>query len=133
MDDAGIPFTCFFCTRDDPELSDVKRVLTTIAYGFAQYYADYRGAVADLMQSPSGRAVATGNARKQSELLFGKSLEKLSPEGALRPRSHVLVIDALDECGTPSERRELVKQLFEMAKFVPWIKILVTSRPEPDR
>ena len=40
LDDAGNPFTCFFRTRDDPELSDVKLVFPTITYGFAQYYAD---------------------------------------------------------------------------------------------
>lgn len=48
------------------------------------------------------------------------------------PTNIVLVIDALDECGDPATRRPLLKSLSEACSLVPWLKIIVTSRPEHD-
>lgn len=136
---AGIPFTCFLCKRDDPELSNIHRVLTTVSHCFAEYYGDYCGFISDLVNQSSGRSVLTGDVRKQSELLFGKMYDLVSPKGAHRPPIHVILIDALDECQnhrdqgrTAHERRVLLQFFLGLANAVPWIKVLITSRPEPD-
>ena len=84
LESSGIPFTCFPCKRDDPELSNVHRILTTISYIFTEFYGDYRGSISDLVSRPSGRSILTGDVRKQCELLFGKTYEVISPEGAKR-------------------------------------------------
>lgn len=47
-------------------------------------------------------------------------------------RIHVIVIDALDECGLPDEQRILAKRMLSLVSDVPWIKVVVTSRPEPE-
>ena len=139
LENAGIHFTCFLCKRDDPELSNVHRILTTISYIFTEFYGDYRGSISDLVSRPSGRSILTGNVRKQCELLFGKTYELISPEGAKRPGVHVILIDAFDECRnhrdgrkTIDERCALLELLLEFANKIPWIKVLITSRPEPD-
>lgn len=139
FESAGIPFTCFPCKRDDPELSNIHRILATIAYNFTEYYGDYRGLVSDLVDQPAGRSVLTGDVKKQSELLFGKKYELIAPKGANRPTVHIILIDALDECRnhrdrgkTMDEHRALLRFLIELADKISWIKVLVTSRPDPD-
>ena len=44
----------------------------------------------------------------------------------------VFVIDALDECGDDQSRRVLLKVLTDAAAQAPWLKIIITSRPEVD-
>lgn len=139
LENAGIPITCFPCKRDDLELSNIHKILTTIAYRMTEYYGDYRGFISDRVDQPEGLSVLTGDVKKQCELLFGKTYELISPQGAHRPSVHVILIDALDECRnhrnnakTISERRELLHSLIGLADAIPWIKVLITSRPEPD-
>ena len=44
----------------------------------------------------------------------------------------VFVIDALDECGDAKKRPVLLKVLTEAALHAPWLKIIITSRPEDE-
>lgn len=139
LESAGIPITCFPCKRDDPELSNIHRILTTISYRLTEYYGDYRSLISDLVDQAMGLSILTGDVKKQGELLFGKAHELISPEGANRPAVHVILIDALDECRnhrdggkTSSERRALLHSLLGLANTIPWVKVLITSRPEPD-
>lgn len=46
--------------------------------------------------------------------------------------SLVVVIDALDECGTAETRTRLVSLLLELSKVARWIKIIMTSRPNDE-
>jgi hypothetical protein len=43
----------------------------------------------------------------------------------------VIVIDALDEVGS-GDRRRLIMILHEMSMLAPWLKIVLTSRLDPD-
>lgn len=43
LENAGCPFTYIPCKRDDSELSNIHKILPTIAYGLTEYYGDYRG------------------------------------------------------------------------------------------
>lgn len=135
----GIPFTCFPCRRDDPELSNIHRVLPTIAYSFTEHYGDYRSAISDVLNKSAGDPLGTSDVKRQSELLFGKTYDLIHPNGASRSPVHVVLVDAPDECrnhrdgnNTSHERRALLVALRELAGEVPWIRILITSRPEPD-
>lgn len=141
LDNAHIPFTYFGCKRDDADLSDIHRILPTICYDFTKYYGDYRGKISSLLQSPERRSIATGGIRTQSELLFGgsPSYDVVFPTGAHRPPVHAILIDALDECRnhhdggkTADERRALLDFLLYFANTTAWIKVLITTRPEPD-
>jgi hypothetical protein len=44
----------------------------------------------------------------------------------------VFVIDALDECGDDQSRPVLLKVLIDATAIAPWLKIIITSRPEVD-
>jgi hypothetical protein len=51
-----------------------------------------------------------------------------------QPNEHSLafVIDALDECGNNRSRPDILKALTDVAAQAPWLKIIITSRPEAD-
>ena len=46
--------------------------------------------------------------------------------------SFAFVIDALDECGDNQSRPDVLKALTDAAAQAPWLKIIITSRPEAD-
>lgn len=134
LENADIPFTVFTCKRDDAERSDVQRILPTVCYDFTQFYGDYRGAVSNIVDRPAGRSIPTGDVTSQSELLFGKSpsYDVISPANVRRPHVHVILIDALDECKDARQRSALAHFFRDLANNVRWIKVIISSRREPD-
>jgi len=44
----------------------------------------------------------------------------------------IFVIDALDECGDDQDRPVLLRVLNEAVAHAPWLKVIVTSRPEDE-
>lgn len=123
----GFYLSCFFCKRDDPELSDPRKVLPTLAYRIAQLHSDYRVSLVSMLSSGSiGAGVVTSDIDKQFKLLFEDVLPRITPP----PRAHVIVVDALDECGKPVDQKKLARQLAALAELTPWIKVIITSRPE---
>jgi hypothetical protein len=114
----------FFCKYDNPDLREPKRVLPTLIAKLVRMWGPFRKLVAKtLLDEPQINPEST-----RGELLLGplKALKKHSP------RPLVLVIDALDECGRPSERGTLIGTLVEACSLVDWLKVVVTSRPERD-
>jgi len=134
LEKAYIPFTVFKCKRDDAERSDVQRILPTICYDLTRFFGDYRGAISELVKRPEGRSITTGDVATQMELLFGKSpsYKMICRAGGHRPPVHVILIDALDECKDVRERSVLAGRMRDLANDVPWIKVIITSRPESD-
>jgi hypothetical protein len=127
-EDKDLNLSCFFCKRDDPSLSNPRKVLPTLAYRIAQYdvQASYRAALVKLLSSPDGAAIATGHIKTQFSRLF----EDLLPRITGTVRSHVIIIDALDECGTPEDQGRLAESILSLVRAAPWIKVFVTSRSE---
>jgi hypothetical protein len=124
----GYLLSCF-CKRDDPYLSDSKHVLPALAFNFAEQHDSYRVALMQSFHGGSGGVgiVETTDISTQLEQLFAKLL----PSIADPCRPHVVVIDALDECGSnPKERRELAHAAVGLSSVVPWIKVFLTSRDE---
>jgi hypothetical protein len=117
----------FFCRRDDPVLSEPKYVLPTFIYRLAGVWDPFGKSVANVLRDDQQITPESAN------LLLSKAL--LAPLETLeRHPSHslVLVIDALDECGDSHSRRSLLQGIKEASSRVPWLKVIVTSRPEPD-
>lgn len=119
-----VPLSCFFCRQGDPELSDPKRIFPTLASRFAQPHPTYLDAILRVLQSDQDLDVINGTLDKQFKLLFTGPLE--STADPMRP--HVVVIDALDETGNATSRRDIAKQLLVLAQLAPWLRIFVTSR-----
>lgn len=127
QDERKHKLTCFFCKRDDPGLSSPRRLLPTLAYSFAHQYESYRAAITNLLQSPDGIGIAkTADVKTQFEKLFQELVvQTVDP---LQP--HVVLVEALDESGTPEDQRKLAIHILALSRAAPWIKVLVTSRDE---
>ena len=114
----------FFCQRDDPNMSEIRNILPTLISRLAETFPPFRSIVADRLRSDPN---LTSKSMKESLFLdFICNLPR-HPKHAL-----VFVIDALDECGDNEDRPVLLKVLTEAAAHAPWLKIIVTSRPEDD-
>ena len=114
----------FFCQRDDANMSELRNILPTLISKLAEIFPPFRRIVADrLRRDPN----LTSKSMKDSLFLeFICSLPR-HPKHAL-----VFVIDALDECGGDQDRPILLKVLTEAVAHAPWLKIIVTSRPEDE-
>ena len=114
----------FFCWRDHPDLSEPTNILPTLIHKLAIIFPPFRTIVAKhLRKDPN----LTPESMKGALFLdFIRSLPR-PPEHTL-----VFVIDALDECGNHQNRQGVLKALTEATALAPWLKIIITSRPEAD-
>jgi hypothetical protein len=114
----------FFCQRDDANMSEIRNILPTLISKLAEIFPPFRSIVADRLRSDPN---LTSKSMNDSVFLdFICNLPR-HPKHAL-----VFVIDALDECGDDQNRPVLLKVLTEAASHAPWLKIIVTSRPEDE-
>ncbi|KAG8789765.1 hypothetical protein FRC12_013273 [Ceratobasidium sp. 428] len=129
LDSQCVLASSFFCKRDSPELRDARRVLTTIVYGLTLRWETYRDAVVSVIfEDPE---LHSKHIQPLYDSLVTKPLQNLAE--AKRPtNTMVVVIDALDECGDFSTRKQLLACLRGLSLLEPWLKTIVTSRPDPD-
>ena len=124
LDDQEQLAGAFFCRRDDPELSDHINILPTLIHRLATILPPFRRIVAErLRKNPN----VTPESMKPT--LFVDFIRQL-PGDPNHPL--VLVIDALDECGSNQTRPDILKALTDAAAHAPWLKVIITSRPEVD-
>ena len=114
----------FFCRRDDPHLSELRSILPTLINALAGIFPPFRSMVADRLRND--RNLTSKSMKPTLFLDFIRNLPR-QPKHAL-----VFVIDALDECGDDQSRPVLLKVLTDAAAHAPWLKIIITSRPEVD-
>src|SRR5258706_4794844 len=114
----------FFCQRDDANMGEIRNILPTLISKLAEIFPPFRRIVADRLRSDPN---LTSRSMKDSLFLDFISNLPRHPKHAL-----IIVIDALDECGDNQDRPVLLKVLTEAAAHAPWLKIIVTSRPEDD-
>ena len=114
----------FFCQRDDTNTSEIRNILPTLISKLAEIFPPFRRIVADRLRSDPN---LTSRSMKGSLFLDFISNLPRHPKHAL-----IFVIDALDECGDNRDRPVLLKVLTEATAHAPWLKIIVTSRPEDD-
>lgn len=120
--------SCFFCKRDDGYLSNPRNLLPALAFRFAQQHDSYRVALMKLFHEGTRGVgiVETTDIPTQLERLFTKLLPSITDPC----RPHVIVVDALDESGSPKEQKELAKAVLELSRTAPWVKVFLTSRDE---
>ncbi|QRV78133.1 hypothetical protein RhiJN_06148 [Ceratobasidium sp. AG-Ba] len=127
LDRQGFLATSFFCKRDDVHRRDPQRVMTTIIYGLALRHPLYSKAVTSAIQQDS--TLCTSPMQTQYDKLVKDLLPKESPP---ETPIHVIIVDALDECGTEETRQQLLSCLHEITRLVSWAKFVLTSRPDQD-
>ena len=114
----------FFCRRDDLNLSNPRYILPTLIYKLAIIFPHFRRIVANsLRHDPK----LTPESMKYPLFVNFIRQVPLPPK-----RTLVFVIDALDECGDSRSRSGTLKALTDAAAHAPWLKIIISSRPEVD-
>ena len=114
----------FFCRRDDSNLSELRNILPTLIYKLSIIFPLFRTVVAESLRNDPN---ITPGSMKYT--FFHDLICKLPRPPA---RALVLVVDAFDESGDNRSRPRVLKVLAEAAAQVPWLKIIITSRPETD-
>jgi hypothetical protein len=114
----------FFCRRDDPNLNEPRAILPTLIYKLAIRFPPFRNVVAEsLREDPD----LTPKSMNYSIFLDWLHNLPRHPDHTL-----VFVIDALDECGDRRSRSGILNILTRSATQAPWLKVIITSRPEVD-
>src|SRR5258706_1594029 len=115
----------FFCRRDDTMSSEPRNILPTLIYKLAGISPSFRRIVSERLRSNQNLTTES-----MEDTLFLDFILSLPGQ----PNEHPLafVIDALDECGNNQSRPDVLKALTDAAALAPWLKIIITSRPEAD-
>ena len=118
---------CLFCRSDMEVYNAPRTVIQTLAYLLACRLPEYRQSL--LMHLPENKAELE---RLSERELFARLLEeplRLSVDGG--HQTMVLVVDGLDECGSPEENA-LARTLAAYADSLPaWLRILIVARATP--
>ncbi|KAL5641644.1 hypothetical protein ACGC1H_001950 [Rhizoctonia solani] len=127
LSEKGIPIVSFFCKRDDPALRDPLRLINSVVHGLACRYPPYGKRVAKAIEANS--ELCTSHLRVRYQGLLRKPLSGIEN---VPPQPYFVLIDAMDECGADDNRRQLMEHLLELSSLVPWLKVIITSRPDSD-
>jgi hypothetical protein len=115
----------FFCQRDDTNSSEPRNILPTLIYKLAEIFPTFRRVVAERLRSEPNLTTESMDDTHFLDFI-------LSMPGQPNEHSRAFVIDALDECGNNKSRQGVLKALTDIAARAPWLKIIITSRPEAD-
>ncbi|KDQ11712.1 hypothetical protein BOTBODRAFT_637097 [Botryobasidium botryosum FD-172 SS1] len=124
LDGARALGASFFCKRDDEDLRNPQRVIPTLIHQLTEVHKAYGKVVADVLrEAPRSASVIS---TKDFEDIVQRPLQGL--QGPSHANPLVVIVDALDECGTEGTCLPLVFRLVAMSKLVPWLKVIMTSR-----
>ncbi|CCA76935.1 hypothetical protein PIIN_10918 [Serendipita indica DSM 11827] len=109
---------------------------STVAMSAADAWRNEGVLARDLVDYIPNLAPHVAGAVKRHPSFMRSSLQEQFRMLVINPLHHlqgrvILVIDALDECKSGSQRRELVEMLSTAVKEVTNLKIFMTSRPDP--
>ncbi|KAG8738342.1 hypothetical protein FRC12_016798 [Ceratobasidium sp. 428] len=125
LDHAGILAGSFFCKRDQEQLKSPENVVSSLAASLARKCQPYGAQL--VMALRKNRQLMDSATRTRFEGLMVNPIIELDER--IITGKLVIVIDAVDECGTAHTRKELLRCLFEMSQMSGGLKVLVTSRP----
>ena len=115
-----------FCRFGHTEKADPRRAVLSIAYQLSSQYPDYQTRLNSLDLAALAN---TANAATLFDVLIVQQLPTTSPHPE---RKALIVIDGLDEA-TANRANPLAKLIAsEFARVPDWLRLLVTSRPEPE-
>ena len=123
----GSVAAALFCSSEMNTFNDPRTVIQTFAYLMACRLPAYRQSL--MLHLPEDRAAVERLSEKELfEQLISKPLS-LSIDGS--HERMVILLDGLDECGSP-EKNALAKTLYEFADSLPdWLRILLVARDIP--
>ncbi|CAG7852310.1 COMPASS-like H3K4 histone methylase component WDR5B {ECO:0000303/PubMed:19567704} Short=AtWDR5B {ECO:0000303/PubMed:19567704} [Serendipita indica DSM 11827] len=112
----------FFFSMASAEASNTEKLCSTISRELAHHIPALSPHIADAVKrSP---AITRSSLGEQFSTLIARPLNHLD-------KRVIIVIDAIDECKSGSQRRELVETLAKGVRESKNLKIFMTSRPDP--
>ncbi|KAF9503231.1 hypothetical protein BS47DRAFT_1322867 [Hydnum rufescens UP504] len=114
----------FFFSRSDAPLRNPNLVFPTLAFQLAQSDNEFKNVIGEVIQQDA--TLGHKNTFSQFEGLILKPLGRL---GSSR-QTTLIVLDALDECEEQGADT-IVQLLLSHASRLPFLRVLITSRPEP--
>jgi NACHT domain len=118
-----------FFDRNNSSGSEPATVVPTLCYKLASFDPTIRAAVCAQIECDS--SVTEASLRVQFTKLLREPLASLTASHIKGPV--IIVLDAFDECGRPSSRKNLLALLaHDFAKFPPAFRFVITSRRELD-
>jgi len=125
LDERNQLIGAFFCQRDDTNSSEPRNILPTLIYKLAEISPTFRKVVAERLRSKPNLI-----AESMTDTHFLDFIRSMLSQPNEPPCA--FVIDALDECGNNRSRQDVLKALTDAAALAPWLRIIITSRPEAD-
>ena len=112
---------CHFCKFNDSSLSNPLKMIQSLANQMCDSVKGFKDKLLEQLKRPN----TVKNLQDAFRVYLKEPLQHL-PEN----KPMLVVIDGLDECES-DQRIELLNVLAnEFSKLPPWVKVLVTSRPE---
>jgi hypothetical protein len=118
----------FFFSHTSADRRDYRKVIPSLAYQLARD-ARLRSHIVAAIDSDNDIAIS-GTAIQTKKLL----LDGLRAPSSLSDGRVIIVLDALDECQKDSNQingGDLIPILLAVLKDIPFVKVFLTSRPEP--
>ena len=120
----------FFPQRVNKKMSIPVALLHTVAYLVALQHTPYKKALIEALKKDT--MIEDQGLSIQFDALLRKPLSEvltISSMNTSYPSHWAIVIDALDECYDP---QSLSSYITEIVALVPWLKVIITSRPLDD-
>ncbi|KAG9124688.1 hypothetical protein FRC07_010638, partial [Ceratobasidium sp. 392] len=121
---AGILAGSFFCKRDNELLRNPENVVSSLAASLAQKCPPYGAQL--VMALRKDKQLAESETRTRFSSLFVNPILELGARPV--PHNLIVIVDAIDECGTNDTRKEILRCLLDLSQLSSWIRVLVTSR-----
>ncbi|CAG7852864.1 SubName: Full=Uncharacterized protein {ECO:0000313/EMBL:CCA76038.1}; Flags: Fragment [Serendipita indica DSM 11827] len=112
----------FFFSLASSESSDIEKFCSTMARELAQHIPELGTPIAEIVKR--NPALLRASFDQQFRMLITDPLQH-------RQTQVVLVLDALDECKSAAQRKDLVETLASAAQESKNLRIFITSRPDP--
>ncbi|KIJ33139.1 hypothetical protein M422DRAFT_265020, partial [Sphaerobolus stellatus SS14] len=127
LDKEGLLGGSFFCSRKSKERATLQNIFPSLAQTMARTSTGFREGLMKVLQHRECADPPGMNLADQYKLLI---LEPAKATFEKYTASTVLAIDALDECDDPVATEKLLNVILT-SRPVEYLKIIVTSRPEP--
>lgn len=123
--DQGLLAASFFFSWNHASRRELKLVFSTIAFQMAQHSKDYRQHLSEILEGDPDLISALPS--KQLDKLILEPLSRVSFSG---DKPWVLVLDALDECGSDHGHTLLQLLTSNITRFSNHVRFFLTGRPE---
>ncbi|TFK64299.1 hypothetical protein BDN72DRAFT_925749 [Pluteus cervinus] len=117
----------YTCSKTNAQLQNPLNVLPTICFQLCNVHKEYAKYISNQIDNDLSLKEGLGHIATQLESLFIKPLQHVS---IASETGLLIILDALDECGSESDQICLLRSLIKVLHACPAIKLLITSRNE---